>query len=135
MASKPAPPSAEHIRDRLHPLVYKAIIGLTIWLVLAVWTLFGDAGDLLTVALVVSTFFFILTAIPLLLFYVGTKGTPRRPEEAFMKWASGDFDVWRGSMKGGNAAIEILLPIAAVAGGMTAFGLVLHFTAKSAGLY
>ena len=45
--------------------------------------------------------------------------------------ASGEFDTWQGRRKAAGAAVEILLPIAAVAFGITAFGIVLHFTAAT----
>jgi hypothetical protein len=42
---------------------------------------------------------------------------------------AGDFVTWQDRLKGANAAIEILLPLAAVAFGMTALGIALHFAA------
>ncbi len=53
-------------------------------------------------------------------------------QESLRAWAAGDLDTWQDRVKGRNAAIEMLLPIAAVAFGMTAFGIVLHFTAQGA---
>jgi hypothetical protein len=41
---------------------------------------------------------------------------------------AGDFDTWQDRVRGRNAAVEVLLPMAAIAIGMTAFGIVLHFT-------
>jgi hypothetical protein len=41
---------------------------------------------------------------------------------------AGDFDTWQDRVKGRNAAVEILLPMAAIAIGMTAFAIVLYFT-------
>ena len=41
-------------------------------------------------------------------------------------WLSGEFETWQGRLKGTDAAVEILLPIAAVAFGMTIFGILLH---------
>ena len=39
-------------------------------------------------------------------------------------WAAGDFETWTGKSKGANAAIEALLPIAAVAIGLTVMGII-----------
>jgi hypothetical protein len=55
------------------------------------------------------------------------RGTVR--QEEFQHWVSGEFDTWQDRVTGANAAVQILLPLAAVAFGMTAFGFVLHFTA------
>jgi hypothetical protein len=119
--------------DQLHPFVYLAIIGLALWFVLSVW---GFASDGYTDYLlaVVSGFVVIAVAIPLVLSRIARK-RPNKPEErtkSLGDWAAGEFNTWQGRVKGTNAAIEILLPIAAVAFGMTAFGIVLHFTAHGA---
>ncbi len=47
-------------------------------------------------------------------------------------WAVGDFDTLTGPVKGANATVEVLLPIAAVAVGMTVLGLVFHIIAGGA---
>jgi hypothetical protein len=120
------------VSDRLHPLVYMAIVGLALWFVLSVW---GFATDGYTDYLlaVVSCFIFIAVALPYALWRVWRKaqsdGVDRTP---FHEWASGEFDTWQDRVTGANAAIQILLPLAAVAFGMTAFGIVLYFTAHSA---
>jgi hypothetical protein len=44
--------------DELHPVVYRSIIGLTIWLVLSVWALFSR-GAYEGVTLSVITLFFL----------------------------------------------------------------------------
>jgi hypothetical protein len=45
---------------------------------------------------------------------------------SFRDWALGEFDTWTGPIKGANATVEVLLPIAAVAIGMTVLGLMYH---------
>ena len=119
--------------DQLHPFVYLAIIGLALWFVLSVW---GFASDGYTdyLLVVVSGFVVIAVAIPLVLSRIDRK-RPNKLEEktkSLSDWAAGEFDTWQDRVKGTNAAIEILLPIAAVAFGMTAFGIVLYFTAHGA---
>jgi hypothetical protein len=44
----------------------------------------------------------------------------------------GDFDALTGPVKGANATVEVLLPIAAVAVGMTVLELVFHIIAGGA---
>jgi hypothetical protein len=123
------PPSS----DRLHSVVWKAMAGLALWLVLAVWSFAGNGyTDYLLV--VVSGFLFVAVALPYVLSRVGRKGQDRAaaPEESFYDWAAGEFDTWQGRLKGANAAVEILLPLAALALGMTAFGLVYLLAAHGA---
>jgi hypothetical protein len=119
------------VSDHLHPLVYKAVVGLALWLVLSVWS-FAGGGYTDFLLAVVSGFVFIAVAIPHALWRVWRKnqGSDAAGEngESFRDWASGEFDTWQGRLRGANAAVEILLPIAAVAFGMTAFGIVWHFT-------
>jgi hypothetical protein len=44
-------------------------------------------------------------------------------------WASRDVEICTGCVNRGTAAIEALLPVAAVVVGMIAFGVVVHFVA------
>ena len=54
--------------DELHPWIYRAIVGLTIWLVLSVWALFSrGAYEGLTLS-VITLFFVILVGIPVILY-------------------------------------------------------------------
>jgi hypothetical protein len=56
-----------------------------------------------------------------------------RRHPSFRDWAVGEFDTLTGPVKGANATAEVLLPIAAVAVGMTVLGLVFHIIASGAG--
>jgi len=122
------------VSDRLHPLVYAAIAGLALWLVVSVWG-FAGAGYTDYLLAVVSGFIFIAVAIPFMLWLNWRRGNEeaRAHGGTFREWASGDFDTWQCRVKGSNAALEILLPIAAVAFGMTAFALVFLFTTPGGG--
>ncbi|HMF22858.1 MAG TPA: hypothetical protein VKG24_12130 [Pseudolabrys sp.] len=132
MATHPHP--VRHNRpanDELHPLVYRLIVGLTIWLVASVWALFSRGTyEGLTVS-VITLFFLILVGIPLLLWLTWRQHTD--PDEhgyvaPFSEWTSQRFETWTGAISGREASMQILLPIAAVAFGMTIFGLAFLFT-------
>lgn len=111
---------------QLHPWVYAAISGLALCYVLAVWIGFAGDGDtdyLLTIAS-----FFILgsLALPFIAWRVWHENADARGSarhESFWQWAGREFDIGQGHMRGRTAAIEILLPIAAVAFGMLAFAI------------
>jgi hypothetical protein len=118
------------ISNHLHPLVYKAMAGLALWFALSAWVFFGDKDYTVLALLVVSFFLSIIVAIPFAL-WVAWRGHPtaggREDGETFRDWAAGEFVTWQGRLSGREAAIEILLPLMAVAFGLTVFGLVLHF--------
>ena len=130
MGIYPLPTRPDTASDELHPLVYRSIVGLTIWLVLSAWALFsrGDyAGLILSV---ITLFFLVLVGIPLILWVTWRHNSDpaSRRVEPFVEWASHAFETWTGRVSGLEASMQILLPIAAVAIGMTIFGLVFMFT-------
>jgi hypothetical protein len=117
-------------RDRpalggLHPYVYGAIAALVLWFIVSAWAFASDGYTdwLLTV---VSGFLLIFVALPFVLSRVSRDdvddgSAPR----SFRGWASCEFDTWQYRVRCRNAAFEVLLPVAAIAFGMTAFGVVL----------
>ncbi len=121
----------------LHPRVYVLIVALAAWLVLSVWS-FAGAGVTDYLLVIVSGFLFIVVALTLILSRVGrrhgaTDGGAAKSDGqpvSFRDWAAWDFDTWQGRLSGAQAAAQILLPIAAVAFGMTAFGIVFHIAVR-----
>jgi hypothetical protein len=114
---------------RLHSRVYAVLIGLALWLVLSVW-LFAGGGVVDYLLFIVSGFIFVAVMLPFILSRVGRGDDTTKPdatEPAFHDWQAGEFDTWQGRLRGREAAAQILLPIAAVAIGMTVFGVAFHF--------
>ena len=117
----------------LHPAIYMALVGLTLWLALAIWG-FGYDGQTDYLLAIVNGFLFIAVAIPATLALMAYR--QRNSDEqkssggdaSLREWMTRDFDTWQDRVKGRNAAVEVLLPMAAIAIGMTAFAIVLHFT-------
>ena len=94
------------------------------WFALAVW---GFAGGGLSnyLLVIVSGFIFVVVALQLILSRVGrTKSAARNDDNqpSLRDWTAGDFDTSQGRLSGAQAALQILLPIAVAALGMTAFG-------------
>jgi hypothetical protein len=127
------------VLDHVHPRVYMALIGLALWFVLSVWGFAGDGyADYLLA--IVSGFILIVVALTSALWWQWWRSQRPDPaqaeQESLRTWAAGDLDTWQDRIKGSNAAIEMLLPIAAVAFGMTAFGIVfgivMHYAGHSA---
>lgn len=122
-----APPPSDH----LHPLVYVAIVGLVLLFTGSAFVAFSDNGDAGYLLAVVTGFFTVAVAIPYLLWRIWLKHTGAKPgaEESLHDWAVAECDTWQSRLKGRDAAIQTLLPIAAVAFGMTAIGAVLLLVA------
>jgi hypothetical protein len=122
------------IWDGLHPYVYAAIAALALWFVISIWLFARDPYTDYLLA-VVSGFLLIFVAIPLVLSRVERADSKAADanQPSFRSWASCEFDTWQYRLRCGHAAVEVLLPIAAIAFGMTAFGLVLFFVARSQG--
>jgi hypothetical protein len=128
MSSEHAP-HGHSVSGAFHPLVYKVLAGLALWFVLSAWG-FAGGGHTDFVLGVVTLFFLVSVGLP------GALALTRRSrrahssaesEEVFDGWARREIDLFTGPAKGRLAAIEAALPIAAVAFGMTAFALVVHF--------
>jgi hypothetical protein len=119
--------------DQLHPLVYTAVVGLVLWIVVSAWAFFDDGEGTGLLLAVVSGFLFIAVAIPCALGLVWRKyrdsDAAQGERISLRDWASGEFDTWQGRRKAAGAAVEVLLPFAAIAFGIMALGIVLHFTA------
>jgi hypothetical protein len=111
---------------KLHRSVYLALAVLAVWLVVSAWGFAGTGYSDLALA-VVSVFVFFAVAVPLTLARIWRNGRPPgtgQDDQRFKDWASGGVDIWRGRLEGKEAASQVLLPIAAVALGMTAFAIV-----------
>jgi hypothetical protein len=124
------------VSDRLHPYIYTAVAGLALWFAVSAWAFFSDDDYTGFLLAVVSGLFFVAVAIPFALWRIWWKyqdsDGARDGGISFGDWASGDFATWQDRRSAAGAATEILLPIVAVAFGMTAFGIVFHFAAATA---
>jgi hypothetical protein len=120
--------------DALHPAIYKALVGIALWLVLAAWIFFGTQGYYATFTVAVVTGFFVVaTAVPYVLWRVWRKTSPegRADQSAipFSEWWHGEMETWQCRVEGWDAAVEVLLPLGIAAFGMTAIGLVFRIMA------
>jgi hypothetical protein len=113
--------------DDLHPGVYAALIGLSLWFVVWAWSFFG-AGLTGYLLFIVSGFIGVVIALWLILSSVrqrpteiANSNTDQPP--SFHDWVRGDFDTEHGPLRSAQAAIIILLPIVAAAIGMMVFGI------------
>jgi hypothetical protein len=120
------------VTSGLHPRVYAAMIALSLWFVVWVWSFFsagagaGVAGYLL---FIVSGFIGVVIALQLILSSVRrpteipNSNTAKDDTPSFQDWVRGYFDTEDGPLRSAEAATIILLPIAAAAVGMMIFGI------------
>ena len=119
------------LNNGLHPLIYKAMVALTIWLLLSVWILFGGGAYVGLILTMITVLFVIIMGIPTLIWLSWQHNTPPNEQgvvESYRNWAIHQFSTWTENLSGSAAAAQILLPLAAVAFGMTIFGLVYVLT-------
>jgi hypothetical protein len=129
------PPANQPTSGRFHPYVYRILAGLAAWFVISAWFFAGGGHTDLTLV-AVTGLFAVMIGIPSLLALARRAHPPdpsaeraeTRKTGEFEQWAERDVDLQTGPVKGKYAAIESALPVAAVAFGMTAFALVLHFS-------
>jgi len=122
--------------DHLHPRVYQAAIGLVVWYVLSAWLLFDRKDDIGLPLAMVSVLLLVAVLLPLSLALVWKRHRlphQRHPHQlSFHDWSVGDFAVWGARIHSQHAAIDMLLPLAAVAFGLTALGAVFLICASLA---
>jgi len=115
-----------------HPALFKAALVLAGLFVLAAWGFAGSGlGD---IVLAVVTYVFLLAAGLVSLLALTRRRHPRpdldegpHAGDPFSRWADREVEISTGPVRGALATVETLLPIAAVAVGMVAFAVVLHF--------
>jgi hypothetical protein len=121
VATKPPPSSW------FHPLVYKAAVGFVALFALMAWVLFDRQWEVTLPLIMVSVLLFVAVLLPYVLWRVWRRNQTPRPEltseTSFRQWAREPVEVGQSRLKGMHAAIDMLLPLAAVAIGLMAMGI------------
>jgi hypothetical protein len=127
------------VTGRLHSRVYAALIGLALWMALWAWSFVGS-GETDYILFIVTGFIVTVVTLQLILMRVrradrtADSGNAKDGALSFQEWARGDFEAERGRLRAGEAALLILLPIAAAAIGMMAFGIEFMIVEHAAGM-
>ncbi len=123
---------------RLHPWIFRAIIGCVLWTIIAAWgfsaTWSADPRESYTgLVLAVASYLCIVAVgiVGVMAYITRQSPDPGRQDDtpskdSFHEWTSREIEVSDGHQRGSHVAIDILLPPAAVAIGMTALVLVWH---------
>ena len=124
--------------DQLHPWIYRAMVGLAVVLILSVWGFAGTGLSNLALVVVSGIIFVavaVAVAIPTILWRIWRNHAFTADQgESFAAWQERDFEICEGHLKGADAALQVLVPIAAGPLGMAVFALVLHFDIGSSPL-
>jgi hypothetical protein len=109
--------------------LYWIVVALAVWLVASVWGFMGS-GYAPLVLTVVSLFILIAVALPAILARISRRHH-RWPDDhaepgTLKEWLHREFGIEEGAVEAKAAAIQVLLPIVAVAFGMTIFAVVHH---------
>lgn len=126
--------SAQGVSDHLHPRIHMVAAGLLIWFVIAAWLLFGGSGYIDLALAMISVLVFMAMAIPLALWRTNLTAqrsaglSAQQTSDTFDTWLRGRFATWTDQESARTAAIEALLPLAAVAFAITALGIVFDLT-------
>lgn len=125
--------------DALHPRIYQTLVCLAIWFVLSIWLLFdrGAGAYIGLIFAMITVFFVVVVGIPALIWLTWRRNSTAndRPAsvEPFRSWTMREFKTRTGTLSGSEAAMQILLPIAAVSIGITIFGIAFFFAAPPLG--
>jgi hypothetical protein len=126
--------AANETYTQLHSAVPKIVAGLVAWFVLMAWLYFDRLGPIELLLAFVTVLFLVAGLCFSAAFLVWYRHQPdydRHPNEVpFRDWRTGNFAVWGSQQSAGQAATEILLPIAAAAFGITAIGIVYTISAS-----
>jgi hypothetical protein len=114
--------------DWLHRGVFALLIGLALWMALWVWSFVGG-GETDYLLFIVTGFIGTVIGLQLILMRVrrvDTTADGNSTEDgslSFRDWTQGEFETERSRLRAAEAALLILLPIAAAAIGMMVFGI------------
>jgi hypothetical protein len=125
-------------RDQFHPLIYRVAGGLAVWFALSAWILFDHQGYIELPLAFISVLLLMALGIPWILWrqwrkYGRSAKDAAREAVSLRDWGNGDMDVWGARLHSADAAINMLLPLAAVAFGLTAIGIVLLLVEPTVG--
>jgi len=125
--------NAPHSTNRLHPVIYRIIIGLGVVLILGIVGFAGGTQAYNGLVLMAASLFVVVAiGIPLLLSRIWQRHrTGEERPERFRDWLRDEVEIWQGHLNGGDAIAGILLPITAVSVGMVIFAVVLNLIAPA----
>jgi hypothetical protein len=118
--------SSSAVRSGFHPLIYKAAIALVALFVIAAWVAFDRQSDIELPLAILSILLFVAVFLPYLLWRIwrtGQASANTKDQQRLLEMGAGSMKVGQGELRSRDAAIDMLLPLAAVAFGLVALGL------------
>jgi hypothetical protein len=117
-----APRRNVKISSGLHPVVYAALAGCTLWILAAIWAFFARNLYSVMQLAVATVFAAMFMATPFVLSRLS--GRNEAPASKFREWADGEFEIIDGTVDAKHAFVMAIIAPAACAVGITAVGLV-----------
>lgn len=121
--------AAPDVAHRLHPAIYVAIVGLALVFIASAWA-FDAPNDTYYLLAIITGFVLAAIGLPFQLWRVRRHGHDPRDSSlsrrTLSNWLKADFDIWQTRIKGRDAAVAIVLPVAAAAICMLSLAIVLH---------
>lgn len=121
--------AAPNVAYRLHPAIYLTIVGLALVFLASAWT-FAAPNKIYYLLAIITGFVLAAIGLPFQLWRVRRHGHDPRDSSlsprTLSNWLRADFDIWQTRLKGKDAAVAILLPVAAAAICMLSLAIVLH---------
>ena len=132
-SSATPPRSEDEAPPRTHrriPAAIWAAIGFCLgWFVPMGWLAYWGHTDTVLIMLFVTVFAAVALGLPWLLMRVGRGHAERASDFRPRQWLRGQLDTFTGRLPAWEAALLILLPLAAVANGITLMGVALSIAA------
>jgi hypothetical protein len=112
-------------------MIYRGMIGLALWLVVAAWGFFADRSYIGLSLSVVTWLILVAVVLSSTLARIGRRD-PRRARSSlpFRDWARSELGLWEGRIKGSAAITEIFVPLVAAVVGMTLLAIVRDIVAS-----
>ncbi|HYM30545.1 MAG TPA: hypothetical protein VEU47_04555 [Candidatus Cybelea sp.] len=120
-------PAASPASGGLHPAIYRIMLVLAAWFVIAAWG-FSDGGHIALDLAMMTALVIVIVGIPVLSWRIwrnqGHAGDAGAEPGSLKQWSAREFQIWNGRTTGADAMVEILTPLFAGALGLTAFAIV-----------
>ena len=108
--------------------LYWTIIGLGLWLAVSIWSFCGAGYTALVMAVIGLLIAIVVGLVAVAVLFFQRRGRPREEPRpgSLADWLGSEFEAHTGRLKGVAAAAQVILPLAAVAFGMTLFAIIRH---------
>jgi len=108
--------------------LYWIIVGLGLWLAISIWGFCGAGYTAMVMAVIALLIAIAVGIVAIAVLAAQRRGRPHEDPRpgSLADWLGSEFEAHTGRLKGAAAAAQVILPLAAVAFGMTLFAIIRH---------